>query len=185
MNLRPYARRIAGTFGGLPLIALLAAFVVLATAMALYQRAERETLDDLGAVPHTILASLPVAANAAEADTSALRLACIEGKALVLVLRTKLAVGKNFYAAGQQDRGVVYVDGLQNRLETRMTLVRRSTYDTLVSTPLSATALTALGSFFGDAAPKAVTVVTLETHVELEGQVGRGQISAFAADCRA
>jgi len=185
MNLQPYARRIAQTFGGLPLIVMLAAFVVLATALALHERVESETLDDLSAVPQPIIDSLPIAANALAKDRSVLRIACVEGNHLILVLRTKLAVGKEFYTAGMEGSAAIYVGDRANRIETRMRLVKRAAYDTLVSTRLSATAIAALGSFFGNEAPPKVSVMTLETGTFLTGQAGRGRIGAFAAECRA
>ncbi len=75
-----------------------------------------------------------------------------------LALKTKLAVGREFYAAGEARDAALYVDGLNNRIETRMQLVERARYDLLVSSKLSGTALGAIGGFFGDAAPPAVTV---------------------------
>ncbi len=157
---------------------------IVATALVLNRRAARESVDTLDAVPFAIVSSLPIAANAQSTDRSVLRLACTDDRRVIMVLRTKLAVGKEFYTPGQDADATIFVGDPQNRIETRMRLVERSVYDTLVSTKLSGTALSALGSFFGNASPRQVSVVTLETDTRLTGQVGRGQITTFAGECR-
>lgn len=158
--------------------------VVATTVLGLAWRARQAVQDDLSAVPFKIVADLPIAANAGAKDRSVLRLVCTDNHQAMLVLRTKLAVGKEFYASGQDDGATIFVGDQNNRIETRMRLVNRSAYDTLVSTKLSGTALSALGGFFGNASPRQVSVVTLETDTKLTGQVGKGQIATFAADCR-
>ena len=87
------------------------------------------------------------------------RLAAPEVKFILSDARAKvLFVGKEFYASGQDDGATIFVGDQNNRIETRMRLVNRSAYDTLVSTRLSGTALSALGGFFGNASPRQVSV---------------------------
>ena len=167
------------------IVALLFVILVMAVAVLIFaQRADQDRLDDLASVPHVITSSLPIAANAQANDRSVLTLICVENKSLRLVLRTKLAVGETFHTAGDEDRAVIFVGDVKNRIETKMLLVKRALYDTLVSAPLSRTAMSVLGSFFGGEAPEKVSVVTLETDTKLTGQSAKGQIAAFAAGCR-
>ena len=175
-----FTSRTAGLAAG----AVLVATAIIAAAVLFNRQAERETVDTLDAVPFTVVASLPLAANALASDRSLLRLVCSDDRRVILVLRTKLAVGKDFYVAGEEADATIFVGDPQNRIETRMRLVERTVYDTLVSTKLSGTALSALGSFFGNTSPPKVSVVTLETDTRLKGQVGKGQIATFATDCR-
>lgn len=161
-----------------------AVLILLSAVLALNWNARRGALDDLSAAPFAIKTTLAIAANATGNDRSVLWLVCTGEKQVVLALKTRLAVGREFYAAGEARDAALYVDGLRNRIETRMRLVERARYDLLVSSKLSGTALSAISGFFGDAAPPTVSVVALETDTKLTGQVARGQIAGFAAACR-
>jgi hypothetical protein len=164
--------------------ASLAALALLVVVLALNWNARRGALDDLSAAPFAIKSTLAIAANAAENDRSVLWLVCTSENQVVLALKTRLAVGREFYATGEAKDAALYVDGLSNRIETRMRLVKRARYDLLVSSKLSGTALSAISSFFGVSAPPTVSVVALETDTKLTGQVAKGQISGFASACR-
>ena len=162
----------------------LAALALLAVVLALNWNARRGALDDLSAAPFAIKSTLAIAANAADNDRSVLWLICTGENQVVLALKTRLVVGREFYAAGEARDAALYVDGLSNRIETRMRLVERARYDLLVSSKLSGTALSAISGFFGDSAPPTVSVVALETDTKLTGQVAKGQIAGFASACR-
>lgn len=160
------------------------AVALLATVLTLNWNARRGALDDLSALPSTVRSTLAIAANASANDRSALWLVCTAENQLILALKTKLAVGREFYTVGQDGEAALYVEGLSNRIETRMRLVERARYDLLVSSKLSGTAIGAIAGFFGNAAPPTVSLVALETDTKLTGQVARGQIAGFAAACR-
>jgi hypothetical protein len=180
----PRLRWLHGPVGRAVVAAGLFGICLIAIAIAFNRSAARETLDDLSAVPMPIITSLPIAANAAANDRSVLRLACVEGNRLVLILRAKLAVAETYYTAGAEGHAEIFVGDRRNRMETQMTLVRRKQYDTLVSAKLSGLALNALGTFLGDTAPPHVTVATFRTTTELTGQAGKGQIATFVDECR-
>lgn len=162
----------------------LAALALLVVVLALNWNARRGALDDLSAAPFAIKSTLAIAANAADKDRSVLWLVCTDENQVVLALKTRLAVGQEFYATGEAKDAALYVDGLSNRIETRMRLVERARYDLLVSSKLSGTALSAISGFFGNSAPPTVSVVALETDSKLKGQVAKGQIAGFASACR-
>lgn len=162
----------------------LAALALLAVVLTLNWSARRGALDDLSAAPFSIKSTLAIAANADDNDRSVLWLICTGENQVVLALKTRLVVGREFYTAGEARDAALYVDGLSNRIETRMRLVERARYDLLVSSKLSGTALSAISGFFGDTAPPTVSVVALETDTKLTGQVAKGQIAGFASACR-